>query len=326
MQGNFRYSFDADGNTLTMVSPTYLTGQLSVYSNAELDTWALEQSTETCIYNSTITGDTVLAYSCESESIIPYSISGDQIGESIPTTMYTSSYFTRTMDAAEQFLAVAQPDGGSSDYSSGRVLIRRMDQIDYPVVDTIAAPGTSYFGSSIRFNGNVLLVIEGGFQNPYPSRVFVYQRSSDVSESWSFATQIEMTDTVLSWGDLPTLDLSSEGLAILSTPHSYNGFGLYTRVVSIWDFSSTESTSIHNQNPESLNIRRVGSTLHLCDPSGRHYERTVASILDLSGRIVQSISLQDLCGNGVELSNLLGGIYLVQLETSTSRSVLKLAW
>ncbi len=310
----------AEGTTLVVTSHN-LTGpsnmkRLEVYRRLADGDWVVENVRPTLTHSVAIAGDTI-AHFIGVTSIELFTIYGTEIDTIFPVVEYSGSDPFRTLEISGRTLAIAQPGGQTVDYSAGRILLKRLDQPGFPSIDTISVDGSSYFARYIRYMGSRLVAVEGGDTSAY--RVIVYQRIATNSDAWSLSHQFIAAD-------LPRLDLSSEGLMIMSISQPWSPENYFPFEVTIHDLSTAVGVTERVVLSHDLRILSDGSRIHVCSdlefssPSGE------LTIYDVTGRTVATSTAFSACSSGIELSYLPSGIYLVQLVSDGTRISVKLQW
>jgi len=318
-------SIAGDGSTLIVrkeivdeLYPWTWAARLVVYQTVTEGNWNLESTWTTTATDVCISGDTIINGSNL------FTTEGNEIGNFSSGTIYHGTNDHRTLEISEGVLAIAQRGGQDGNNTEGKVILRDIQQPGFPIIDSIAIEGSQYFANSISFAGNYLLATEGSALSAL--HVFVYQRSSITPYSWALIHIFNIDFGYSGTNYRPLLDVSMDGLMIMSTEEDPGNSLPIEHEVTIRDLSIPVGIDANENILNELEVRRVGDNVFVCNSRRGPENEGYVAIYDMMGRKYAAFNTSRSCSSGIDLSDLPHGIYLVELRSKNSRSSIKLQW
>jgi len=313
---------DGFGDVVCVTSNDINGGQkLQVYQRVGDAQWEEALATASFGYNTCINGSIIATTVGGSVSF--YSTAGDSLWTISSVNIFPRNHGQRSMDLNETTIAIAQAGGPfGGEYSIGRILMYSSMQGANTPIDTITVAGSYAFGQSICLAGNRVVVNEGEVSDT--ARVFVFRRDEVDTNQWTLQYTIDAVYPLESDQMRPRLDLSDEGMMIMSKQQPWMPGSYINYQVTIWDLTNTEVTSIqHHENPV-IALERTASRLRACVESDG--VNSALNIRDMTGRLVKSSSTTKACEVGFDLTDIPRGVYVVQLMSPHQRSAVKFHW
>jgi hypothetical protein len=308
-----------DGETLVVVHGLPENRRLDIYHFEGSEAWFLGHTRLTYGYDVNIIGDTVIHYKNQ-EYIGLMNSSGFDIDSVYTGTVYTAySSSNRTMEVSGSVLAIAQNGEMEVPPTSGRVVLRLRDDSSYPISATLVETNSNRYGHGIRFEGNWLVVLEGGYA--WPARLFAYWVDT-ASGFWAPRHQVELLgfDGAL---PVPFVDINDDGDMIMTLRRSWSQDAPSEFEVSVMCLENT--IGIPEDSPDlGFTSRREGSVLWLCGNDWPGNGTIV--VYDPSGRAVATTTSATACSSGFSLGELSSGLYIVAASSYQGRTAIKLQW